>query len=99
MNETIGFLQKSFGSGYGIPEEIWTTYSILSKQFFGVLFGADFSSSASYKITPSLLGWAEQVYSQTFLFYILLDECANLKKSLHSPKTSCETNPTNRYSG
>ena len=53
--------QKSFGSGYGIPDDVWSTHCILSKRFFGILFAADFSIGASYKITPSALGWKKQV--------------------------------------
>ena len=57
-------LQKSFGEGYGIPNEVWATHCILSKIFFGILFAADFPQGAPYKITPSILVGRKQVTQQ-----------------------------------
>lgn len=50
---------KSLGSAYGPTGEVWSTYSNISRLFFGILFAADMKNT--FNIKPSNAGFNTSV--------------------------------------
>lgn len=52
---------KALGTLYGPDGEVWSTFSNISNNIFGILFAADIKSP-SYQITPKNIGFTTNVY-------------------------------------
>ena len=51
---------KALGASYGPEGEVWSTFSNISNNIFGILFAADIKSP-SYQITPKNIGFTTNV--------------------------------------